>query len=93
MVKPGFRSRSQRRVFVRLPSGIVKLFYRQRKPCQAQCHMCGNVLHGITRGTSAALQRMPKSAKTVNRKYGGSLCSQCSRTLLVEEVIRGGEKQ
>lgn len=91
MVRPMLRSRSKRRVFVKLPGNTTKLTYpSRRKPSQPVCAGCGKILHGIIRARSFVMKRLPQSAKTVSRPYGGSLCSACSRAKHVSSVLGGG---
>ena len=54
------------------PAGKKKLVWTKKQPQKSHCSVCKKVLHGVKRGTSNG----PK------RKYGGELCSICSRKVL-----------
>ncbi|MBW2970025.1 50S ribosomal protein L34e [Candidatus Woesearchaeota archaeon] len=86
MPKPRHRSRTFRRVFVRTPKGKSVLRYRRRKNAPAQCAQCGKTLAGVARGTKTQVNRLPKSAKRPCRPYGGSLCSACTRRVLIAKA-------
>ncbi|MBW2991947.1 50S ribosomal protein L34e [Candidatus Woesearchaeota archaeon] len=80
------KSRSLRRVKVKVPGNKSKLHYRKRKPKQAKCADCGKVLHGIPRERSYKMKNMPKTKKRPERPFGGVLCSSCMRKRIKESV-------
>jgi len=82
MVEGKKRSRTFRRVKIRIPSGKVKTHYRKRKPAKAQCGSCGAILKGVARTNS---RNISKSAKRPSRPFGGHLCSKCSRGTIVSK--------
>lgn len=86
MARPSQKSRTFRRVFVRVPSGISKLTYRKRKPSKAVCSNCGKQLHGISKGRPYQVNRQTKSKKRPERVFGGVLCSRCSKREIVNRV-------
>ena len=83
MTKARKRSRSLRRVKVRLPSGKVKIRYEKRKPKQAKCAICGKPLHGVPRET----RNLAKTKKRPERPYGGYLCSRCMREVIKQKIF------
>lgn len=80
------KSRSLRRIRVRLPSGTSKITYRKRKPSKAKCGVCGAVLKGVPRERPYKMQNMPKTKKRPQRKYGGLLCSRCMRKKIIQQA-------
>ncbi|MEM4259664.1 MAG: 50S ribosomal protein L34e [Candidatus Woesearchaeota archaeon] len=78
MVRPSLRSRSYRRVKVRVTKSTVAR-YLKRKPKIAHCANCGAVLKGVPRERPYKMHNMPKTKKRPERPYGGVLCSSCSR--------------
>lgn len=86
MPKPSQRSRTFRRVFVRVPSGISKLVYKKRKLSKTVCSSCGKELHGIKKGRPYQLNRLTKSKKRPERIFGGVLCPRCSRKEIIKRV-------
>lgn len=54
------------------PTGKKKLVFNRKQPSKSHCSLCTKVMHGVKRGTSNG----------PNRKYGGELCSACSRKVL-----------
>lgn len=86
MPAPRFRSRTFRRVFVKTPGGVTKLQYRKRKPKKAHCASCGLVLSGVPRERPYKMQKLGKTKKRPERKFGGVLCPRCSRQKLKEHA-------
>ncbi|MBI2135054.1 50S ribosomal protein L34e [Candidatus Woesearchaeota archaeon] len=83
MPQPYKRSRSLRRVHIRVPGGKTKLHYRKRKPGKAHCSSCGAVLKGVLRERPNKMSSIPKTKKRPERPYAGSLCSKCMRLLII----------
>ncbi len=86
MPEPRFRSRSKRRIHKKLPGGETKKVYLARQPGVAKCADCGIELKGIPRMGANEAKNSPKSKKTVERKYGGFLCSKCARKRIIQEL-------
>ncbi|MEM3373758.1 MAG: 50S ribosomal protein L34e [Candidatus Woesearchaeota archaeon] len=86
MPAPRFRSRTFRRVAKKLPSGKVKIHYEKRKNALPKCAICKKELKGIPKTTNTDLKKLAKSEKSVERKYGGYLCSKCAREKIKAEV-------
>ncbi|MFH1065066.1 MAG: 50S ribosomal protein L34e [Nanoarchaeota archaeon] len=86
MPAPNKRSRTFRRVFVKTPGGKTVLHYRKRKPSKAICAGCGELLHGVPRERPFIMQRLGKTKKRPERKFGGVLCSKCSRNKIKEHA-------
>jgi large subunit ribosomal protein L34e len=83
MVRPSRRSRTLRRVFRRTPGGRTVLQYKKRKPSKATCAVCGKNLAGVPRERPYKMMRMAKTKKRPERKFGGMLCSACSRRKII----------
>ncbi len=79
MVEGKKKSRSKRRLKVKTPGGETVQHYRIRKPSKAKCGICKAELHGIPNKIMSKFKNMSKSQKTVERLYGGNLCSKCMR--------------
>ena len=79
------KSKSERKVFVKTPNRN-KISLRKSKPNKRTCKECGAFLIGIKRNNAFSLKKVGKSKKRSNRKFGGDLCSKCSRVKIVEEV-------
>ena len=86
MPQPYKRSRTLRRLQVKVPGGATKAHYKERKPGNAKCGSCGGVLIGIPRERPLKMHKFPKTKKRPERPYGGNLCSKCMRSLIVEKV-------
>lgn len=80
------KSRSRRRVKVKVPGGLTKLVYKARKPKKAKCRDCGAVLKGVPRENVAKMKNMAKTKKRPQRPYGGVLCSCCMRKLMIKKA-------
>lgn len=86
MTKPRHRARTLRRVKVKLAGGNVITAYRDRKKVKLSCLICKDPLKGIPHKTTANFRKLTKSQKTVNRPYGGKLCTKCMRKLMIEKA-------
>ena len=77
MSRPRFRSRTFKRVKVRVPGNKSRIHYEPRKKGVARCASCGRPLTRAS-GSSAQIKRMPKTAKRAERLYS-NLCPECMR--------------
>lgn len=80
------KSRTFRRVFVKLAGSKVRIQYKKRKPSKAKCASCGKVLCGVLRERPYKMRTMQKTKKRPSRPYGGVLCSNCTRELLKKRI-------
>ena len=71
---PTPQKRRMKRIHKRVSKG-TKLVFKKKKTKQPKCSQCKKALHGIT-----------KKKGKVNRKFGGSLCSACSRKKVIERL-------
>ena len=85
-MRPGLRSRSVKKVRKKLPSGVLTTHFKKEKPSRQKCGVCDSELHGLPRLKPIRYSNLNKSARTVNRKFGGSLCSKCSRDSIKKSV-------
>lgn len=86
MVRGMFRSRTFRRVSVKVPGGKTLLHHLYRKPKGASCAACGKNLHGIPRKRPTEMHNLAKTEKRPERPYGGMLCSSCMREQIKSEL-------
>ncbi len=84
MPRPGLRTRSKRKVFVRTPGGRVVVHYKPRKTGPARCAICGRPLNGVPRLRPYRLRKLAKTEKRPERPYGGYICSSCLARLYRE---------
>lgn len=80
------KSRTFRRVKVKVPGNRSVVHYRKRKPSAAKCGKCGAVLNGVPRERPYKMMNMAKTAKRPERPYGGVLCSKCMRKKIKENI-------
>ncbi|MEZ0289705.1 MAG: 50S ribosomal protein L34e [Sulfolobales archaeon] len=85
MPRPAYRSRSYKRIKVRVPSGEMRIHYERRKSFIPRCARCGAPLGGVPR-KSSELRKLPKTMKRPERMFGGVLCHKCLEELLKEQV-------
>ncbi len=86
MPRPSLRSRSYRKIKVKIPGGASLIHYIKRHPSKAKCGKCSRVLHGVKSLRPKALQKEPRTSKKVSRAYGGNLCASCSKEVLKKKV-------
>lgn len=80
---PRHRSRSKRRVYVRVPGGKTVIRYEKRHKGFYKCALCGKPLAGVPREPN----NYAKSSRRPERPYGGYLCAECMRRELTLEII------
>lgn len=86
--RPMHRSRSFRRLDRVTPKGRHVLHYERKKPSLPHCAICGSELFGI----SARKNPKGRTRRSVERKFGGVLCSSCtSRVIKLASRIENGE--
>lgn len=86
MASGRFKSRTFRRVKVRVPGNRTAMHYRKRAPGQMKCARCKGTLKGVPRLRPYRIQNIPKSQKRPERPFGGVLCSKCSRLQIKEKL-------
>jgi len=86
MPRPSLRSRTLKRIKIKIPGGARVIHYMKKKPSKPKCARCKRELAGTARGTKSAVKRLAKSKKTPSRKYGGNLCPSCSKETLKERM-------
>ena len=86
MPEPYKRSRSLRRLQVKVPGGRTALHYKEINPGEAKCGNCGALLKGVARGRNFKVRKLSKTKKRPERPYGGNLCSKCMRSLIIEKA-------
>ena len=86
MVAGKYKSRTFRRIFVKTPGGRTVIHYKKRRPSKAQCGKCGAILKGVASERPFRMQNMPKTKNRPERPYGGVLCSECLRRLMIDKA-------
>ena len=81
-----YKSRTFRRVYVKVPGGRTVLHYRKRKPAKAKCGRCGKILVGVVRERPYIMRNLARTKKRPSRPYGGVLCSSCMGLVLKEKI-------
>ena len=85
MPTPQQRSRSYRRIYIRLPTGKTVIHYERKKNNIAVCAICKKPLRGVI--TNGAY-KFSKTEKRPERMYGGYICHNCLE-LLIKQTVRG----
>jgi large subunit ribosomal protein L34e len=81
--EPRYRARKGlRRIARKTPGGRVVIHYVKKSPGKPKCAICGAVLHGLKRGTPKQIKSLSKTERTIQRPFGGMLCSSCTRDVL-----------
>ena len=79
------KSRKRRIKYIKLPKGVAVRRIK-RKSKQRTCLVCKQPLHGITNAPSKLQKKLTKSKKRPERRFGGVLCSSCSRQALISRL-------
>lgn len=73
MPRPKERSRSRRKVSIRMPGGKTKVVSKKKiHPDKQRCAICKSVLQA-----THSDKKMSKTQKRPERKFGGHLCHKC----------------
>ncbi len=91
-MEPSKRSRSVKKVVKRTPGGRLVVHFKKKRAGYPKCAICKRELHGVARGRSSEVRKLPRSQRRVSRPYGGYLCSSCMRAeikRLVRETVLG----
>jgi len=83
MPRPGHRTHSKRRRFVRIPSGKSVIRYEKKIKSFYKCAVCGKPLAGVPREPN----KVPKNQRRPERIYGGYLCFNCLKRNLTLEIV------
>ena len=83
MPRPMYRSRSLKRRKIRTPGGDLVIHYERRKGDWYKCAICKRPLFGVPKDP----RNYPKSARRPERPYGGFLCPDCLKRLLLRAAI------
>lgn len=74
--------KSMKKLKKRTVTGRNIIVYRKGRTSAAVCNNCGREMHGIPRLANAQLAKLAKTKKSPNRKFGGYLCSKCTKEFL-----------
>lgn len=86
MAEGKIKSRTFRRIKVKVPGGRTTTHYKLRKPKAAHCGICGAVLKGVPRERPVKMRTLAKTKKRPERPFGGVLCSKCSRAKIKADI-------
>jgi large subunit ribosomal protein L34e len=86
MPRPSERTKTKKRIRVRVPGGHRNTHFRKEKVNPACCRRCGRVLSGFSCSAPSKISKLSSSEKKVERVYGGQLCPDCLQYLLKREV-------
>jgi len=86
MPQPSLRTRSRKRLILRLPGGRAKTRFKREKVNVLRCSRCGGILHGGPRSIPSRLGKISSSEKRVERVFAGQLCHSCLRDVLKASV-------
>jgi large subunit ribosomal protein L34e len=86
MVSGRHKSKTMRKVFVRIPSGVSVVRYKLRKPSRATCPMTGEKLQAVPNLRPNDLNQLPKTKKRPQRAFGGVLSSRAARRVIMSKA-------
>lgn len=86
MVSGKFKSKSKRKVFVKVPGNKIKVHYKERKPKKAICPIYGTPLSGVPNKNPSKLSKLAKSERKPERPFGGMLSSKATRDIMKDKA-------
>ncbi|ORX41201.1 ribosomal protein L34Ae [Kockovaella imperatae] len=86
-----YNTTSNRRRVVKTPGGKLVVHHIKKRAANPKCGDCGVDIAGVPALRPRKYATLSKRQKTVNRAYGGSCCSLCTkqritRAFLIEEA-------
>ena len=82
------RSRSFRKLVRKTPGGKTIKVFERRRPGHSSCANCGNKLLGVPRERPSKISKLSSTKKKPSRKFGGNLCSACSRQTIKQQALK-----
>ncbi len=86
MTKTSFKSNSKRRVFRRTPGTRLNVHLEKNNPSGHYCGRSGAILNGIPKKSATEFNKLSKSKKRPNRKYGGTYSHKVVKTQLERAI-------
>ncbi|MEM2816481.1 MAG: 50S ribosomal protein L34e [Candidatus Bathyarchaeia archaeon] len=80
MPQPHLRTRSLKKVKVKVPGGRTKTHCKKEKVSTVICAVCRKPLAGVPLKDPAEVRKLSYSSRRVWRPYGGHICSNCLKT-------------
>ncbi|MBI2041384.1 MAG: 50S ribosomal protein L34e [DPANN group archaeon] len=77
------RSVSLKKIRVRVPGSSTVTHYKYAKHAKPACGICGAELHGVAAGRPSEIRKLARSERRPERPFGGVLCSDCMRKILI----------
>ena len=86
MPQPHLRTRSQKRLRVKLSSGKNRIHYRAGNISPLLCTLCNQPLAGMPHQAQKEMRKLNRSQKRIWRPYGGRICHNCLKSALKQAV-------
>jgi large subunit ribosomal protein L34e len=86
MPQPHLRTRSRKRLKVKLSGGRNRTHYKKENTGIPSCLVCGQPLAGISHFTQAKIHKLNRSKKRIWRPYGGQVCHNCLKNSLKQAI-------
>src|SRR3989338_10376107 len=84
MVAPA--KRFAKKVTKKSPGGRKVTIYKTDKPNHATCALCKGKLQAVPKRSVSGMRALAKTEKRPERGFGGVLCSNCTRSILVQKT-------
>lgn len=81
-----FKSNSKKRVFRKTPGTNIHVHLEKNNPKGHFCGISGAILNGIPKKTASEFNKMSKSKKRPNRKFGGTYSHKIVKTSLERSI-------
>ena len=86
MAGTNFNSNSKRRVFRKTPGTRLQIHLEKSNPKGHFCGISGAILNGIPKKTANEFNKLSKSKKRPNRKYGGTYSHKVVKSKLEKAI-------
>jgi large subunit ribosomal protein L34e len=82
MAGTSFKSKSKQKIYKKTPGTNLNIHFRKSNPKSHHCGISGAILNGIPKKTAIRFNKLSKSKKRPNRKYGGTYSHQVVKSRL-----------
>lgn len=87
MVSGKYKSRTFRRVKVKIPSGQTVIQYRKRNRKIAKCAITKKPLRGLKRMDNIRFGNLSRTKKTISRPFGGYMGHDALKKKIILDII------
>lgn len=82
-----YATKSNQTKIIKTPGAKLHFLHVSKKASKPTCNECGSAILGVVARRPHEYQTVPRSKRTVQRAYGGSLCANCVKNRVVRAFL------